>query len=185
VEEKEQTIQQLREQLTQQQTQLVDVQKECNEAQEAVQQYELTFNEMSRETDRQVFQEMERVHQEMLAAYHREVQTQADLIGMLKDKLNVHDDYIMTGVGRNNDPHPPSDSLMGHLLGVSVATDVSDSEALRGVPSYTPMPVPRPRTKLMPKPAPCILLVRTYHLCLCLVQLMATMETPFVAGLES
>jgi len=52
---------------------------------------------------------------------------------MLKDKLNVHYDYIMTGVGRNNDPHPPRDSSMGHLLGVSVATDISDSEASRSV----------------------------------------------------
>jgi len=76
---------------------------------------------------------------------------------MLKDKLNVHDDYIMTGVGQNNDPHPPCDSSMGHLLGVSVATDVSDSEASRGVPSYTPTPAPRSRTKLM---APRILPAR-------------------------
>jgi len=76
LEEKEQTIQQLREQLTQQQTQLVDVQKEYNEALEAVQQYELTFNEMSRETDRRVFQEVECMRQEMLAAHHKEVHTQ-------------------------------------------------------------------------------------------------------------
>jgi len=76
LEEKEQTIQQLREQLTLQQTQLVDVQKECNEALEAVQQYEFTFTEMSRETNRRVFEEVEHVHQEVLAAHHREVQTQ-------------------------------------------------------------------------------------------------------------
>jgi len=118
------------------------------------------MNLPSRETDRRVFQEVERVRQEMLAAHHREVQTQADPIGMLKDKLNVHDDYIMMGVGRNNDPHLPRDSSMGHLLGVSVATDISNSKALRGVSSYTPTPAPRSSTTLTPKPAPCILQVR-------------------------
>jgi len=71
LEEKEQTVQQLREQLTQQHTQLVEIQKERDEALEAVQQHEVTVSEMSCETDRCVFQEVESVRQKMLAALEK------------------------------------------------------------------------------------------------------------------
>jgi len=60
----------------------VDTQRERDEALEAVQQYEVTVSKMSRETDRLVFRETEGVRQEMLIADFREVQTQADIIGM-------------------------------------------------------------------------------------------------------
>ena len=60
----------------------MDTQRERDEALEAVQQYEVTVSKMSRETDRLVFRETEGVRQEMLIADFREVQTQADIIGM-------------------------------------------------------------------------------------------------------
>ena len=60
---------------------------------------------MSHEIDSRVLQEVEHVCQEMLAAHQREVQTQANLIGMLKDKLVMYTDSPIAGVGRNDDPH--------------------------------------------------------------------------------
>lgn len=65
----------------------------------------MIVSEMSREIDRRLFQEVETVRQEMLAAHFREIQNQADLIGMLKDKVDVYEEYAKVGVGRNDDPH--------------------------------------------------------------------------------
>ena len=83
---------------------------------------------MSRVIDRWVLQEVEHVRQEMLAAHQREVQTQADLIGMLKDKLAMHADSPIAGAGRNDDPHSLSNLFIGRTHEVSISTDV-DSEA--------------------------------------------------------
>ena len=63
-----------------------------------------------------MLQEVEHVHQQ-------EVQTQADLIGMLKDKLMTLTDSPIAGVGRNDDPHSLHDLFIGRMGGVSVATD--------------------------------------------------------------
>ena len=89
----------MQEQLAQQQTQLEETRRECDDALEPVQQYEATLSDMSHEIDSRVLQEVEHVHQEMLAVHQREVQTQADLIGMLKDKLVMYADSPIAGVG--------------------------------------------------------------------------------------
>ena len=154
LQEKEHTEQELQEQLAQQQIQLEETRRERDDALEAVQQYEAALSDMSREIDSRVLQEVEHVRQEMLAAHQREVQTQADLIGMLKDKLVMYADSPIAGVGRNDDPHSLHDIFNGCTRGVSVATDV-DSEASYDTTQYhKPIPAPRTLKEVKPTPAP-------------------------------
>ena len=129
-------------------------QRERDDALEAVQQHETALREMSREIDRWVLQEMEHVRQEMLAVHQREVQTQADLIGMLKDKLAMHADSPIAGAGRNDDPHSPSNLFIGRMREVSISTKV-DSEASHEVTHcHNPIPAPRAPKEVKPTPAP-------------------------------
>ena len=137
-----------------QQIQLEETRQEREDTQEAVQQYETALSDMSHEIDTWVLQEVEHVRQEMLAAHQREVQTQADLIDMLKDKLVMYADSPIAGIGRNNDPHSLLDIFIGRTRRVSVANDI-DSEASHDTTQYRkPIPAPRTLKEVRPTPVP-------------------------------
>ena len=90
----------------------------------------------------------------MSVAHHREVDTQADLISMLKDKLALYEGIPLAGAGRNDDPYPSRDLPTVHDNSYSVATDVN-SEASHVVSTeLRPMPAPRIKSLQKPTPAP-------------------------------
>jgi len=148
--ESQETIIELRQLVTQQETTLEETLRERDDA---VGQLEARLSEMSSEIEYRVQQEVENVRQTMVAAHQREVETQADLIGMLKDKLSMYEGNLsLASVGRNDDPRPSRD--LPHVSNYSVATDV-DSEASLVVPThYKPTPAPRTQCHAKPTPAP-------------------------------
>ena len=116
---------------TEAQATIEELQQERDEALESARQLEVALSEMSRVMEDRVHAEIEIMHHTLSTAHQREVETQADLISMLKDRLAWYEGNLLAGAGLN-DPHSSRDSHGVHLSSYSVATDVN-SEALHVV----------------------------------------------------
>ena len=146
------TIYDLQQQITEQQIRLEDALRERDAAMESATQLEVALSDLSREVDGRVLEGVENVRHAMSVAHQREVDTQADLISMLKDKLALYEGIPLAGAGRNDDPYPSRDLPTVHDNSYSVATDVN-SEASHVV-STELRPTPAPRIKNLQKPTP-------------------------------
>jgi len=105
---------------------------------------EVALSEMLRAMENRVHEEIESVRHTLSTANQREVDTQANLISMLKDKLAWYEGNLLEGPGQYNDPDPSRDSPSGHVSGYSVATGVNSKALL--IVSTVNKPTPAPRT---------------------------------------
>jgi len=90
--------------------------------------------------ENRVHEEIESVRHTLLTAHQREVDTQADLISMLKDKLARHEGNLLEGPGHYYDPDSSCDSPSGHVSGYSVATGVNSKASLVVLTNDKPTP---------------------------------------------
>ena len=146
------TIYDLQQQITEQQTRLEDALRERDAAMESATQLEVALSDLSREVDGRVLEGVENVRHAMSVAHQREVDTQADLISMLKDKLALYAGIPLAGAGRNDDPYQSRDLPTVHDNSYSVATDVNSKAS--HVVSTELRPTPAPRIKSLQKPTP-------------------------------